>query len=31
VAGNPGVTYMPYWEIAEEPFTCFPVVDVAGA
>jgi DUF1680 family protein len=31
VAGNPGVTYMPYWEIAEEPFTCFPVVDMAGA
>jgi DUF1680 family protein len=31
VAGNPGVTYMPYWEIAEESFTCFPVVDVSGA
>jgi DUF1680 family protein len=31
VAGNPGVTYLPYWEIAEESFTCFPVIDAEGA
>jgi DUF1680 family protein len=29
VAGNPGVVYMPYWQVAEEEFTCFPVMDVA--
>lgn len=28
VAGNPGIVYMPYWQIDEEEFTCFPIVDV---
>ncbi len=31
VEGNPGVTYMPYWQLADEEFTCFPVMDVAEA
>ena len=26
IANNPGIEYMPYWEVAEQPFTCFPVV-----
>ncbi len=26
VAGNPGVEYMPYWQVDKEEFTCFPVV-----
>jgi len=30
VAGNPGVTYMPYWQVAQEEFTCFPVIDVVS-
>lgn len=28
VEGNPGVEYMPYWQIDKEEFTCFPVIDV---
>lgn len=28
VAGNSGVTYMPYWQVEDEEFTCFPVMDV---
>jgi DUF1680 family protein len=31
VEGNPGVTYMPYWQVADEEFTCFPVIDAAKA
>jgi DUF1680 family protein len=27
VAGNPGVTLLPYWQVADEEFTCFPVID----
>jgi hypothetical protein len=30
VAGSPGLTYMPYWQVADEEFTCFPVIDVAS-
>ena len=26
VAGNPGITYMPYWQVEHEEFTCFPVI-----
>lgn len=26
VAGNPGIVYMPYWQIEDEEFTCFPVI-----
>jgi hypothetical protein len=29
VAGNPGVTYMPYWQVADEEFTCFPAIEAA--
>ena len=28
VRGNAGVKLMPYWQIAEEEFTCYPVVTV---
>ena len=31
VAGNPGVTFMPYWQVADEEFTCFPVIDAKKA
>ena len=31
VAENPGTVYMPYWQIAQEEFTCFPVIDLAGS
>jgi DUF1680 family protein len=27
VAGNPDVVYMPYWQIDQQEFTCFPVID----
>lgn len=27
VEGDPGVEYMPYWQVNEEEFTCFPVVE----
>ncbi len=26
VRGNPSVTFMPYWQISEEEFTCYPCV-----
>ena len=29
VAGNPGVTYLPYWQVDDEEFTCFPVMEAA--
>lgn len=25
---NPGIKYMPYWQIADQSFTCFPVVGI---
>ena len=28
LAGNPGAELMPYWQVDEEEFTCFPVIDV---
>lgn len=31
VEGNPGVTYVPYWQVEDEEFTCFPVIDVKKA
>jgi uncharacterized protein len=27
VAGNPGIVYMPYWQVSKETFTCFPVIE----
>lgn len=26
VRGNPGVRFMPYWQVSEEEFTCYPSV-----
>jgi hypothetical protein len=26
--GNPGIVYMPYWQVDEQEFTCFPVMEV---
>jgi hypothetical protein len=26
VRGNPGQRFMPYWQIAEEEFTCYPTI-----
>ncbi len=26
VRGNPGAEFMPYWQISEEEFTCFPAI-----
>jgi DUF1680 family protein len=31
VADNPGVVYMPYWQVDKQEFTCFPVIDVKAA
>jgi DUF1680 family protein len=31
VAGNPNTTYMPYWQVDKEEFTCFPVIDMNRA
>jgi DUF1680 family protein len=31
VADNPGVVYMPYWQIDKQEFTCFPVIDAKAA
>ncbi len=28
VANNPGIEFMPYWQVDKEPFNCFPAVDV---
>jgi DUF1680 family protein len=28
VAGNPGIVFMPYWQVEDEEFTCFPMVGV---
>jgi DUF1680 family protein len=27
VEHNPGIEFMPYWQVDEEPFNCFPAVD----
>jgi DUF1680 family protein len=29
IEGHPQFTYIPYWQVVTEPFTCFPVVDRA--
>jgi hypothetical protein len=29
IDGHPQFKYMPYWQVLTEPFTCFPVVDLA--
>jgi hypothetical protein len=29
IDGNPGFSYMPYWQVVTEPFTCYPVIDLA--
>jgi hypothetical protein len=26
VRGNPGLKFMPYWQVSEEEFTCYPAV-----
>jgi DUF1680 family protein len=26
VAGNPDIVYMPYWQVEDQEFTCFPVI-----
>jgi len=26
VDANPGIEFMPYWQVEKEPFTCFPAV-----
>jgi DUF1680 family protein len=26
VEGNPGIIFMPYWQLDREEFTCFPVI-----
>ena len=28
IEGHPKYVYVPYWKIVDEPFTCFPVVDL---
>ncbi len=30
VRGNPGQKFMPYWQLSEEEFTCFPTVSSQG-
>ncbi len=30
VKGVPGCTFLPYWEIQDQPFTCFPVYTGEG-
>ena len=30
VAGNPGIEFMPYWQVDKEPFNCFPAVPARG-
>jgi hypothetical protein len=29
IEGNPEFTYVPYWQVITEPFTCYPVIDLA--
>ena len=28
IEGNPEFTFIPYWQVITEPFTCFPVIDL---
>jgi DUF1680 family protein len=28
VEGNPAIEYMPYWQVTDQPFTCFPVIEI---
>jgi DUF1680 family protein len=28
IEGNPEFTYIPYWQVVTEPFTCYPVIDL---
>jgi hypothetical protein len=28
VEGHPELTYIPYWQVLAEPFTCYPVIDL---
>jgi hypothetical protein len=28
IEGHPEFTYIPYWQVMSEPFTCFPVIDL---
>ena len=27
VEHNPGIEFMPYWQVTDQPFTCFPVIE----
>jgi DUF1680 family protein len=29
IEGHPELTYVPYWQVVTEPFTCYPVIDLA--
>lgn len=29
IDGHPQFKYVPYWQVVSEPFTCFPVIDLA--
>jgi DUF1680 family protein len=29
IEGHPECTYIPYWHVITEPFTCYPVIDLA--
>jgi len=29
IEGHPEFSYIPYWQVITEPFTCFPVIDLA--
>ncbi len=29
IEGHPQFSYIPYWQVVTEPFTCFPVIDLA--
>jgi hypothetical protein len=29
IEGHTEVGYMPYWQVLSEPFTCYPVIDLA--
>ncbi|MGO9271773.1 MAG: beta-L-arabinofuranosidase domain-containing protein [Terriglobia bacterium] len=31
VEHNPGVEFMPYWQVDQEPFNCFPAIDMRAA
>lgn len=29
IDGHPEFSYIPYWQVITEPFTCYPVIDLA--